>query len=744
MPEVTSLSPELSRSVSALARALVAAARSWSLYPPDHPAVKTSVDRLRAALAAASSGHIFSFAVTPETLLVEGIAAGADGPVAEAAHWLHQHDIVQLTFAGDVPIDALQALLALLAEDVASVRARGGPAIAWRALQHGAIAIEQIDFASVFEEREVQHPARRKDDLWRSIVRAITHRHKITDEAAQRRILEISADTVAIGALAQDVMAPNVAADGSPMLTSQAAAVIAAYRHLVTIVDVMEPARRTEVMQNLTAATAALDPRLIMQMLSTPDEPAGAAGGGVTTTEIRTGIASAFDDVKVAQLLATTLAIDGQASERLAGVFDTIAPDAPRKRRVLTMTKTLLSETSFGQTSQFQTLWTSMEELLLTYNERPFVSADYKVGLDGAGARAAAMAADVPEELAALIDTLGQDNVRRLSVTLLVDLLKLECDPKRAPELARDVAALAEDLFLAGDYSSALTVTTALSEQAATAGAVTQTASRVALDGVVETVAFRETVDLLDEMTAADAEVFAKICAAIGPAATDALRDALAIEADTQGRRRASDLIAGYGEPAVTRLAPLIDNRQWFVRQNVAELLGRIASPAAVPLLQPLLRGGDPRVMRAAVGALSRIDDPAAARAVHTVLRSVGGEHRHAVVAALVEERDARVVPVLVRILEESDPFGSDHQIVLETLAAIGEVGRDEAVPHVAQAMRRRSWLARKKMRALKQTSIHTLQRIGTPAAARALAEAAAQGDRLLRKLVRAAAVPNA
>ena len=101
-------------------------------------------------------------------------------------------------------------------------------------------------------------------------------------------------------------------------------------------------------------------------------------------------------DYKVAQLLATTLAIDGQATDRLAGVFDTIAPDEPRKRRVLTMTKTLLTETSFGQTNQFQTLWTSMEELLLTYNEKPFVSAAYKTGLDQVGDRAATMASEVP------------------------------------------------------------------------------------------------------------------------------------------------------------------------------------------------------------------------------------------------------------------------------------------------------------------------------------------------------------
>ena len=83
---------------------------------------------------------------------------------------------------------------------------------------------------------------------------------------------------------------------------------------------------------------------------------------------------AAFDDVKVAQLLATALALDGQASDRLATIFNTIAPDEDRKRRVLTLTRTMLSETDFGQSGQFQVLWTSMEELLVSYNDKPFVS----------------------------------------------------------------------------------------------------------------------------------------------------------------------------------------------------------------------------------------------------------------------------------------------------------------------------------------------------------------------------------
>ena len=435
--------------------------------------------------------------------------------------------------------------------------------------------------------------------------------------------------------------------------------------------------------------------------------------------------------------------LNHQDATRLAGVFDTIASDEPRKRRVLTMTKTLLSETSFGKTNQFQTLWTSMEELLLTYNEKPFVSAHYKTGLDQIGGRAEAMAADLPEDIDALVATLGQDNVRRLSVILLVDLLKLERDPGRAPELARDVAALCEDLLLAGDYELALMVSAALAAEAVNAASVTSEGSRLALDGLVETAAFREAVDLFGEMSPAEAAHFDGVCRTIGPATTDRLRTLLDVEALTPGRERATAILKGFGARAIGRLAPLIASDHWYARRNVAAVLGETGSADAVPILQPLLRGGDPRVLQAAVRALSGIKDPGAARAVQTVLRAAAGEQRRTVVAALVAERDPRVVPLLVCIINESAALGTDHEIVLETLGAIGDLARDEAVPHVAQLMRRHSWFARRKSRVLKQSSLAALRQIGSPSAAQAIADAAANGDRMLRTLARAATVAH-
>jgi HEAT repeat protein len=172
------------------------------------------------------------------------------------------------------------------------------------------------------------------------------------------------------------------------------------------------------------------------------------------------------------------------------------------------------------------------------------------------------------------------------------------------------------------------------------------------------------------------------------------------------------------------------------VQRNAARLLGQIGSPEAVPLLQPMLRQSDPRVVRAAVSALGAIDDPAAARAIHTVLRAATGGLRRAVIDALVAGKDTRVVPILVHIVRESQPLGKDHEMVLETVTALGTVGSDESVPALRALAERRAFFRRRKLRAVKEQSVEAIRRIGGPKAEAALHEARAAGDRMLRKIL--------
>jgi HEAT repeat protein len=729
-PEVSRLSIELVQGVTHLARSLVAAARNWTLYPPEHPATKASFERLSHAIQQATNDAVFSVGITPDTLLIEGHPVPASPPVTDAARLLHDRDLLQLTFSGNVPAEAVAKLLGLLAKDGAALREGGGPERLWSKDGHQSITLEQIDYARVLEDKD-EARARHHDDVWRSIVHSIVSGQQTMDELAQQRLLAIAGDPNQIEDLATSVMAPKCALDGSPMITTQAATVLAAFRHLASIVSVKTADQHDETMRNLATAAANLDPHVVMQMMQSEDDPAD-------TVQVVRGLGAAFDDAKVAHLLAMALAADGQASSKLAEVFDTIAPDPERKRRVLTMARTMLSEGAFGQTKQFKAIWSSMEELLISYNEKPFVAQTYRNQLDGAAERGeTAGRKDLPEEMPEWVETLGQQNVRKLSVVLIIDLLKLERDEVRAVEISDDMTALAEDLLMSCDYLEARDVAAALNEAATNEEFVARAACREALTSLSHSAAMHETVAMLSDLEKDHLSAFAEMCRLTGPTVVDTLGMTLKIADRTRARLRAADIIVSFGAAAVQHLGPIADDQRSYVQCNVCEILGRIASAEAVPLLQPLLRKNDPKVTRAAISALANINDPAAARAIHTVLRLATGEQRRAVIEALVAGRDARVVPMLVRILKESEPLGKDHSIVLDTLGALKVVHTDKAVRPIDEVMRRKRWFALRRNRALKNTAVEALASIGTDESKKALLRAAKDGDRVLRKLAK-------
>ena len=722
------LSPELTRQSIALARALSAAARNWALYPPEHPAAVASLTRLSEAISQSVAGAAFTFGVTPKTLLVAGYPLPEDHAVSEAARLLHDHDILQISFLGDAETAALHALLALLSRSPDELRAEGGPGQAWAAAPHVSIAIEQIDYERILEDRDVEHEVERRDDIWRSVVNAIVEGRTTFDSVQQQRLLEIAGSAFEIKELASAVAAPKCNVDGSPMITTQAAIVLATFRHLAGIVSVMDPERLPDMMRNVAAATTTLDPHVVMQIMQTDE--------GMQETPMVSRLAQSFDDEKVAGLLATALSKDGKATARLARIFDTIAPDAERKQRVLRMTKNLLSEHDFGRSSQFKAVWNSMEELLLTYDESPYVSQAYQASLEGAVGRSEMFATrDLPPELSDWVESLQQDNVRSLSVLLITDLLRIETNEDRAVEIASDMAILVDDLLLSGDFSNSALVLRELRK--ASEAQVAPAAARAALTTVGESIALREAASMLSDFDEPTLAKFIECCESVGPISIRALHPVLQSETETPAFLRARDLTHRFGAEGVNYIAPLVDDDRWFVQRNAAALLGATRHRDAVAPLQGLLRRTDARVLRQAVAALAGIDDPAAARAVQTVLRATSGAGRAAVVEALVAEKDPRVVPMLARILGESDPFGQDHQTVLDTLDAVRQLRDERAVGAVATLMRRKKFFSRKKARAFKTASVDALAAIGTARATSALADAARTGDRLLRRIIR-------
>ena len=711
-----------------VARAITVGMRSWSFYPPEHPAVAMAVDRLIAAASEASAGGMLQLAVTPHALLLDGLPLETgDLAAVECAELLHDRDILQISFIAP-PTDAvIRALLAVLTLDRATRRARGGPAAIWGAEDQAAILLEQIDYQEILE-REIDEGPSRRDATWKSIVRSIIMGRTTFTAEEQQRLLEISRDVGAIGELCKDAREPFCMPDGSPMLTTQAATVLAVYRHIAKTVTALEPGRVKEVIDSLALAAGNLEPGTALEMLLQEEH----ADEGIP---IVAALRQSFDDQQVALLLARAMSSAGQSTNRLARVLDTLAPDEARKKRVLTLAKKLISERDFGSKRPVDDIRRSLDELLLQYDETSYVSKDYRESMDQAASRAADLAArGLPPELDDWLETLGGDSVRRLSGQLLIDLLRNETVPGRMAETAKDMGAFVEELLLAGAYGECVPVIDELNAMAVRKPPIAPEACRKAVESVGNSSALKEAMTTLDEQSADEFAHFEKLIRAIGPSTVPMLAAGYQRQ-DGTATERLTALHIKLGAPAIPAIAAAIDDKPWFAQRELAKALGKIGSAAAVPPLQGLLRRSDVRVLQSAVSALSSIQDSAADRALQTVLRATTGEARAAVINALVGLKEPRVVPMLSRVVQDLDPFGADHALLLEILTALSTLRDDRAVPPITALARKKRWLAWAKTSRTRGACLDALGRIGTAKAEQAIGDLAKTGDFFLKRM---------
>jgi HEAT repeat protein len=293
---------------------------------------------------------------------------------------------------------------------------------------------------------------------------------------------------------------------------------------------------------------------------------------------------------------------------------------------------------------------------------------------------------------------------------------------------------------MAGAYGECVPVVQELIAAADRKPAIAPDACRATIATIGGSKSLVEAVTTLGDQSAEEFASFETLIRAIGVSSVPALIRGYQREDGGTATDRTTTLLAKLGTAAIPAIATALEDPRWFVQRELAKVLGKIGTSAAVAPLQTLLRRSDVRVLQIAVSSLSGIADPAAERALHTVLKASTGDARAAVIASLVGLKDARVVPMLARVLQDSDPFGGDSALILETLTALATMRDDRALAAIATLARKKKWLAWGRTTQTRQACLDTLARIGTAKARQTITELASTGDFFLKRMARKAA----
>lgn len=245
---------------------------------------------------------------------------------------------------------------------------------------------------------------------------------------------------------------------------------------------------------------------------------------------------------------------------------------------------------------------------------------------------------------------------------------------------------------------------------------------------VMQPVSVTQCVEKLDLQGPAAVSEFISLANELGEQAVDWLTLTLSEAQSRMTRQLIAEAIAVRVRDDPARLAPWLEDPRWYVVRNVVHILGWLAGPAIVPLLQVAVRYPDPRVVSEVVGALKGVELRLARPVLIKALEGADSGLFCRILELLSGARDPAVARYVTAFLARDRFLQRPIEERRAVYAAIASTASDEVVPELEQALNGGNWFDREQ-EVHRHAVARCLARIGTPRALAAL-EAGARSRR--------------
>ena len=715
------------------ARACKTAARSLSLYPGTHPAIRAALARVSSAAGRLTAGGNITITVHPDQLLIDGrVAARPDPAIGELASLLHERLVGAITIERDADAADWLALLLLLSRAPEDVIAEGGIGKGWAASGRSHFGIREIDYAEVLRERAGGDNAE-----WDRIVAfCLQGDGGSMDERALSSLLGAVSDPARFSELLDRLQ--NGPASAGASVGARAAALLQLLRTAVDAAGQRGADMTDRVLDSIAASSAKLTPEMMLAVLARRRSP------DATEARVATAVVDRMTDGTIASFIANSVAAERKATDRLAHAFEALVPEHERKERLLDLAGEAARNSELGQEAGFEQLWQGAADMLRSYSDKTYVSDDY--GREPSGARTQAIEVervsdDPPERVQQWLSTVSDDAVKQLDLSLLLDLLRIEADVS----LWNDVALIAiretERRTLLGEIAVARQLADSVMQEARSEGrAELAAAAGAAADKLASGPLVRHVVLHLRKMDDEGVKALGGLCHAIGPAVVRPLAEALAVEEHNRAIRALREILLDFGAAGRQSVEQLKSSSNPAVRRTAIDLLRVFGGREALPELASMLGDADPQVQRDSIRAIVQIGTQEAYAVLEHALVS-SSKTRDTILQQLLELRDDKAIPLLCYVLNHTEPRGKLVQAHAEIIDTLGSLSAHaESTRTLRRVLYRGDWWAPFRTKALRRAAATALMRIGTPEATAVLEEAARKGSRGVRNAAKALA----
>ena len=371
------LSPELGGRLSEFAKACKAATRIVSMYPATHPAIQAALARINEATKQATQSGPFTITVLPDALLVHGRGLAKPEPSAvELAALLHQQLVGEVTLYDRLDNNGWHALLSLLAKSPEDTRALGGVKKAWEDTGNKAVALTEIDYAEILRERAGDG----ESASWDRILAALKEGEKPDSEIdgadgtappTMQNLLGLADDPARLAQFAQKLQSVGKALGDDSI--QQRKSLLSLMHGLANYAAERKPHELDSVLNRMAGAAAQMPPDMLLTLIT---DPPPYRRGSAPRMDHKGELQSRLTDEMVSKFLVDNIVKDRGASNRLATAFHTLVPD-PSKQQDILAAAAEQAKAMFPDDPQFESVWTSSSEMLVSYSDEKFVSESY-------------------------------------------------------------------------------------------------------------------------------------------------------------------------------------------------------------------------------------------------------------------------------------------------------------------------------------------------------------------------------
>lgn len=736
------LSPELSGRLAEFAKACKAATRVVSMYPASHPNIQSALARIGEATRQATQDGPFTITVLPDALLVRGRGLSRpEASASELAALLHQQLIGELTLFDRLDNNGWHSFLTLIAKPPEETRAIGGVKKAWEEVGNKSIGMTEIDYADILRERS----GGGESATWDRILTALkddTDEHGGTGSGGgggggtMQNMMALADEPERLVQFAQRLQ--DIGKASGDDSNQQRKSLLELMHGMANYAAERKPEELDSVLTKMAGAAAQMSPDMLLTLITDP--PPMPSGGGGARMDLAGELQARLTDEMLTKFLVDNVVRDRGASNRLATAFQTLVPDPAKQHEILAAAGAQAAE-MFKDDPQFENVWSSSSEMLMSYSDAKFVSEGYARELTTAQTQATdveKIGDDPPVRIRAWIATVSDEEIRALDQHLLLDLLKIETRPDAWSGVLDTAVNSVDQLVLVGDLKLASQLLESLVAISKNEASPFKAPAAAGVTKLVEGPMVRHLAMFLQKATDTEFGVAKKMCTIIGPVLVKPMSDALMGEDNARTVRRLRDILISFGAAAREYANELKSSRNPAVRRAAIDLLRALGGDAALPDLRVMLDDTDAQVQREALRAIIQIGNTDAYHMLEQALKSGAAHTKDAIMQALGGFRDEKAAPLLVHILGSADYKGQNEGVYTQTIESLGKVALDErSASTLKDILYRGEWWARGRNARIRSAAARALRAMGTPGADRVLEEAASSAPGAIRKIAK-------